>query len=186
MNKTSLLIKPTILSITFLLLTSPVFAANTDIKGKNLKSLPKMEISAVKNKICKSKEEDTKTRMTQLTKLVASMETVFDRIAEGVKKYYTDKVLTSGKTVTNYDKLVKDIADKKALIQTQLDKAKSDIGNLNCEDGTAKNTTAQFHTNMKAVKEGLKNYRKSVNTLIVAVHTVDKNIKVSPTITPAN
>jgi hypothetical protein len=134
-------------------------------------------------KACQVRESTIKIRMTQLTKLVTTMGTTFDKIASRVMSYYTDKVLPSGKSLSNYSALTDDIAAKRVLIQTALDKAKVDASTFTCTPENPKTQVTQFNTNMRLVKDALKAYRTSINKLIVAIRTLPP---VSPTPTSTN
>lgn len=181
MNKAGYSIKVIFFSL-FLILFASTVSAETAEKKKNLdvRRPEAMEIKA-QNRACAAKESAIKIRMTQLTRLVVTMETTFDKIAERTKSYYTSKVLVSGKTVSNHDSLVNDIAVKKEAIQTALNQAKADISSFSCATSDPKTTLNQFNLNMKLVKDALKNYRTSVNNLIVAVKSASKSTETTRT-----
>lgn len=180
MNQSRLiLIVATIFSL-FIFLTPSVLATkpeNTGVGNGNSQK-PMAIITTAKMKACQAREAGIKTRMTQLTKLVTTMETVFDKIAEKTKLYYTEKIVPSGKSLPEYGTLINNISFKKSSVQTSLDKAKADIAAFSCTAGNQKTLLLQFNTNMRYVKDALKAYRTSINKLIVAVKTIPS---VSPT-----
>lgn len=142
-------------------------------------------LTEVKLKACQARENAMKTRSTNLTKLVTTMEEKFDAIALRVEKFYTTKIIPSGKTVANYDVLVNNIATKKSDVQTALTKAQDDIAGFSCDGNDPKAQMKDFRLDMQTVKEKLKDYRKSVKDLIVAVHSVTGEIKkASPSASP--
>lgn len=175
MTKTSMLLKTLILSFLLTFFVSPAFAVSPNGKGAGRPAFVATKSGAAR--ACVARETGVKTRMTQLTQLVTTMETTFDRIAAKVQTYYTDTVLPSGRSVTNYAALVSDIAAKKVLVQNGVDKAKADISSYSCTSGDPKTAMNQFRVNMQSVKTALKNYRTSVRNLIVAVRTVSKDIE---------
>ncbi len=180
MNQSRLVLLITTIFSLFIFLAPSVLAAkpeNTGVGNGNSKK-PIAIVTTAKMKSCQARESAIKTRMTQLTKLVTTMMSVFDKIADRVKKYYTDKVLPSGKVLANYDILVNNIAASKTSVQTALDKAKADASAFVCTSDNPKGFLVQFNTNMKLVKVALKAYRTSINQLIVAVKTIPP---VSPT-----
>lgn len=122
-------------------------------------------------KACQARESAIKNRMTHLTQLATNMMNKFDKHVERVEKYYTDKVVPSGKTVSNYNSLGSDIGTKKAAVQTAVTKAQDDVNKFNCSTGDPRGAMTQFRQNMQATKKALKDYRTSIKNLIVAVHT---------------
>jgi len=130
------------------------------------------KLTEVKLKVCQNKEAAIQKRSTQLAKMAENMETVFDQIATRVETYYTSKVVPSGKTVTNYDALVADIAAKKKVVQTDLEKASADATAFKCTSDDPKAQLTLFRTDMQQVKQDLKAYRTAIKNLIVAVHSV--------------
>lgn len=121
---------------------------------------------------CQARESAIKTRMTHLTKFAENMMNKFDKHVTRVEKYYTEKVVPSGKTVTKYDSLVSDINSKKVVVQAALTKAQNDVSGFNCAAGNPKGAMTQFRQDMQTVKKALKDFRTSTKNLIVAVHTV--------------
>src|SRR5690242_19100942 len=120
----------------FLSLSSPVLARDNDHSGfmrgrmgfhffASPKPTPDSASPSPYGAIrsCQTKKESVKNRMTHLMQLANNMEKKFDSIASRVEKYYTDKVLPSGKTLSNYDSLLSDINTKKDAVKTALDKA---------------------------------------------------------------
>lgn len=129
-------------------------------------------LTEAKLKACQNRENAIQTRSKQLAKTAENMLTTFDKIAERVELYYTSKVVSSGKTVANYDALVADIAAKKQIVQTDLDKATADATAFSCTGSDPKGQLTQFRTDMQQVKKGLKEYRTAIKNLIVAVRSV--------------
>lgn len=131
-------------------------------------------LTEVKLKACQAKEDAIKKRSDQLTKMANNMLDKFDKIAARVEKYYTDTVVPSGKTVSNYDALVADITAKKTAVQTALTKAQTDTLAFSCTSDNPKGQLTQFREDMQAVKKALKDYRTSIKNLIVAVRSVNQ------------
>ncbi|KKT61464.1 MAG: hypothetical protein UW64_C0016G0019, partial [Microgenomates group bacterium GW2011_GWC1_44_37] len=183
MNKSIFLIKAISGFFLFLILVSPALATKPEniAVGTGNSKRPSALVTTAKMKSCQARESAVKIRMTQLTKLVTTMEITFDKIAERVQKYYTDKVLPSGRSLTGYDTLVNNISTQKIATQTALDKAKADISVFSCDSENPRALLLQFNTNMKLVKGALKTYRAAINKLIVAIRTIP-----APTTTPTN
>jgi len=130
------------------------------------------KLTEAKLKACQNREAAIQKRSTQLTKTAENMLTKFDSIATRVETHYTSKVVPSGKTVSNYDALVAEIATKKSTVQKDLNKANTDAAAFSCTSDDPKGILTQFRTDMQAVKQDLKDYRTSIKNLIVAVRSV--------------
>ncbi len=145
----------------------------------------RQKLDAKKLKVCQTKEKVIKNRLDSLTRLVTNQETKFDRIATRVENFYTNKVLPTGKTVSNYDALVADIDAKKATVDSALASAKTNADSFSCDSDDPKGALTQVRRDIQAVKSALHDFRKSVRNLIVAVRAVAKNEKrMSPTPAP--
>lgn len=123
-----------------------------------------------KIKVCQIHERNIKNRADHLQNLVNKMFTNFDKIATRIQNYYTQKLVPQGKTLSNYDVLVSDIATKRATVTIAVEKAKTDIAGFFCTTSTnPKADLTTYRTDMQAVKTALQNYRTSIKNLIVAV-----------------
>lgn len=163
--------------------TTPKQARENLITAKKETRIAKLD--AAKLRVCKNKERVIINRLDALTRLVATQETSFDKIAARVENFYTEKVLTAGKTVANYNNLVTDIAAKKAAVDASLATAKTNSSNFSCSADDPKGDLTQFKTDMQAVKNALKDYRTSIKNLIVAIKSVvGEEESPSPTPTP--
>src|SRR4030042_5044875 len=140
-------------------------SATPKVRGKS-------NLAGTKLKACEAKSNGITKKLAQLTKLVVKMEGTFDAIALRVENFYQTKVVPSGKSLSNYDALVADIAAKKALVDTALANAQSLPGGFSCTEGDPKGLLNQYKTEMQAVKKALGDYRKSIRNLIVGVHTL--------------
>ncbi len=155
-----LILNSLVLSIVFMSVASTsAFAQTTSPVG-----LPDLKLRA-----CLARELAIKGRMNSLVNLVTNMETKFDSITKRVEDFYTNKVVPTGKTVSNYDSLVTDIKAKKEVVQSDLNKTSSDISSFSCSASDPKSLYTKFKTDMQTVKTDLQNYRQSIKNLIVAV-----------------
>lgn len=163
------------LSVLSLVLASSVFAVSGKPKatGKPV-GVGRTRVEA-KLRACQAKENSTKKRMGQLEKMATKMLEKFSEIQGRVEKYYTEKVLPSGKVVANYSALTADIQTKKTAVQTAVTKVKTSAAGFSCADGDPKEQMKQFRDGMREVKSALKDYRTSIRNLIVAVRSLGKN-----------
>lgn len=176
MLKNRVSLKLVIIQLLFLaMLATPTFAANmgSTRAGDRRENALEKRLS----KTCEARQSALITRMEQLTKLVSTMESNFDKIAQKVILFYDTKVITSGKAVPNYEALVMEIANKKSLVQRALATAQVGADSFDCTTGDPKSTMTKFRNDMQAVKVALGNYRTSVKNLIVAIKPVSVEIE---------
>jgi hypothetical protein len=132
---------------------------------------------------CESREESIKKRGDNLTRMSANMLGKFDAIVMRVKEFYEEKVISSGKSVSNYDELLADISAKKSAVEAALSEVPQ-ASEFDCSSDGPKALATDFREKMQAVKEALKEYRTSVKNLIVAVHSVLETSSPKPEPTP--
>jgi len=164
-------------SLAFLFLqVSPVMAANGNGAMQYTSATNTIRntarLSETKLKVCLAKENSIQKQTQQLTRLSTNMLNVFDKIATRVETYYASVVLPAGKSLSNYDQLVADVAAKKTATQTALAKAQTSSGAFVCDGDDPVATVTEFRSGMVSVKAALKEYRTSINKLIVAVRTI--------------
>lgn len=148
----------------------PVGVGNTRVEGKL--------------KACQAKENSVKKRMSQLEKMATNMLEKFNEIQGRVEKYYTEKVLPSGKVVANHGALTADIELKKAAVQAAILKVQTSTAGFSCTGNNPKEQMKQFNDGMREVKSALKDYRTSIRNLIVAVRSVTGETKRNVTVSP--
>lgn len=164
-------IVPLTIAVSLLIFTSAALAIDYG-KPSTTPARSSQASTAGMLRACQARESAVKNRMNHLVELATNMMNKFDKHAQRVEKYYTDKVLPTGKTVSNYDSLVSDISTKKIAVQNALTKAQNDINGFNCASGDPKALMTQFRQDMQATKKALKDFRTSIKNLIVAVHSV--------------
>jgi hypothetical protein len=162
-------------SSTFAQRNQPLGRSDATSSARNNSALIRVATLEGRLKACQARTEAIKTRLNNLIRLTENMVNVFDKIAQRVEEYYINKVVPSGKSLSEYDSLVADIAAKKALVQNSLDKAKGDASGFNCTTGKPKEQLTTFNQDMRSVKKDLKNYRTAIRNLIVAVHSLNGN-----------
>lgn len=157
-----------------LVLSLLLFAAPAMAKGQP-SPLPTPRASGLaqgKLRACQAVEAGVKNRMQSLVNLATNIEKVFDSIATRVEDYYTNKVLPSGKTVSNYGVLTADISTKKGIVDTDLTSAQDTVNSFSCTSSSPRTLLMNFRLDMQKVKGDLKNFRTSIKNLVVAVRTV--------------
>ena len=155
---------------------APEMGRPNDTKPPGLNQIKKVDfndrLDGAKLKTCQVKEKVINNRTKSLTNLALNMEDKFTSISARVQKYYTEKVVPSGKTVPNYASLVADINAKKAAVDTAINTAKTDSSNFSCNSDNPKGKLSTFRKDMQNVKSSLKDYRTSIKNLIVAVRSI--------------
>lgn len=147
-------------------------------KGK-AKGRDKMKdrLSEVKLKVCEKKESSIQKRSTKLVERADKIQAKIDTVIAKVDTYYIDVLSPKGVEIDNYSDLLANVEENRVVVATALGLAESNAENFNCEGVNPKNHLKEFKDDMKAAISALKNYKKSVVNLIVAVRTKAKNIK---------
>lgn len=146
-------------------------------------SAVKEKIKTQKLNVCENRKEAVNKHYENLTKRVDNLIEKFARITERVDKYYTDKLLTSGLVLENYNQLKGEISKNKETIEKEVEDAKKKTGTFNCEEKTPKDKLIEYRDSMKRVLAALKSYKRSVRNFIVAVHTLAGREKSKPSVT---
>ena len=139
-------------------------------------------LDQVKLKVCQKKQAAIKQRSQNLVRRANLIMNRFDRIATRVKEYYTDKLVPKGVTIENYDQMAANIDANKATVKAALTKAEATAKDFSCGMDDPKAQIQAFRQDMLAVIGALRDYKKSVIDLLVAVRTKAKNVK-TPTAT---
>ncbi len=187
----SLILSAILFSFVYLIFVAHTFAQTAEPTSQNRLDARKDRFEATKErmqaklderklKVCQTKEKVLGNRLGSLTRMTENMLEKFDRIAIRVKEFYTNKVVTAGGSVSNYDALVADIDVKKAAVETALASAKTNSESFSCDSDDPKGVLTRFRENMQAVKSALKDYRTSIKNLIVAVKNAAKTAEPSP------
>lgn len=137
---------------------------------------PKPRLTDQKLRFCEAREENIKKRHVSLMGIGSGILGKLDAIVARAKEFYTQKVLTSGKSLDNYDELVADIDAKKQALAGALAQVPDGSG-FDCSGDDPKGTLTDYREKMKLVKDALKNYRESVKNLISAIHRVMEGSK---------
>lgn len=141
----------------------------TQQPSRPVSSFSTAKLGATQLQACQAHEQVIQTRMDNLTRMATTMLDTFNRISERVQTFYKDQVITTGKTVSNYDSLISDIQTKQTQVETDLTTTKNDADAFACTGIDPKGHLTQFRTDMQEVKTSLKKYRTSIKNLIVAV-----------------
>lgn len=121
-----------------------------------------------KLKACQHREKAINNIFARISDRGQKQLDLFTTISERTEQFYTDK----GKTLSNYDELVAEVATKKAAAQTAVDTVKSSSVSFTCDGEDPKGVAQIFKANLKIEIAALNAYKTAVKNLIVGVKSV--------------
>lgn len=124
---------------------------------------------------CRAVKQAISKRSQQMLKRAEMLEVKFADISQKVDNYYFNKLVPSGKTLSNYLALKADIASKKGVIDMDLLAAKTNLLSFSCSGNNPKEVMSGFRLNMQALNSALQEYRLSIKNLIGAIFQIIKN-----------
>ena len=134
-------------------------------------------LGEAKLRVCEKLEDTINSRSDHLLDRVNKHIARFDRISDKVQTFYTEKMVPKGINVENYETLVGNIATKRVAAVEAAANAAATIDDFDCSGDSPRQALADFHDQMHVVIKALKEYKKSVVDLIVAVRTAFNNSK---------
>lgn len=117
---------------------------------------------------CEARQSAIRTIMQNAGERGDNHIAVFSKITERVEAFYVSK----GKTLSNYDQLVAEVAAKKAAAQAAVDAVKSADTQFTCDGDNPKGMISVFKAELKAQVTAMKEYRAAVKNLIAGVKSV--------------
>lgn len=131
----------------------------------------KEKLEARKQKICENRSEKIKNRSERLANRAEKQLNNFTAIAERVDKFYLNKLVPKGVTVSNYDVLKADIETRKQEVKDAIEAAKAAAVSFDCSGDDPKGQLGSYRDEMKDAIAALKDFRISIKNFIVAVRT---------------
>jgi hypothetical protein len=128
-----------------------------------------------KQKACLARENAIKTRSEHLDQLAQNMETKFSNIEQRVVEYYTNKVLPKGISVSNYNTLITDINTSESKVNSDISNASSALNSFSCTQSHPRSLVLTYNSDMQQTIQDLRNYRRAIRNLIVAIATSEAN-----------
>lgn len=120
---------------------------------------------------CLARQQAVKNRSRNMIKMADNMLEKFASISARTQKFYTNKVVPSGKTVPGYETLLSKVQTEKETVLGKLEVARTEA-DFSCDGDDPKEQVKEFRLSLQNVITALKDYRRSVRNLIVAVHSV--------------
>jgi hypothetical protein len=129
---------------------------------------------------CKAREEAIKNRKGSLLRLATESLKRMDVFVEKIKNFYQEKVVASGKSVSNYNDLLAEVERTRLEAVSSLDKASKLADEFRCNGDNPKEVYKEFRLAMQQTKEKLYEYRKAIKNLLVAVRKAAVSVSESP------
>ena len=139
-----------------------------------------LRLEGAKLKACQTRQDAINRRSETLARRAENIQKRFDAISSRVQEYYSSKIVTKNLSVENYQELVGDISAKAAAVDKAVEHASSVAGKFSCSGDDPKEQLKDFRSDMKEVIEALKEYKKAIVDLIVAVRSVVGQTNQSP------
>ena len=155
----------TVFSLT---LVSGVAVAVPNTRAEEAQTAAQTRLADAKLKACQNREKAINNIMARLADRGQRHLDLFTKIAERTEAFYT----TKGKTLSNYDALVADVAAKKAAARTAVDAVKASSVSFKCDGTDPRGAAASFKDSLKSEIAALKDYKTAVKNLIVGVKSV--------------
>ncbi len=119
-------------------------------------------------KACEKREKAIKNIMTHLPRRGERQLDVFTKISDRTQAFYEKK----GRTLSNYDALVKEVDAKKAAAETAVGAVRNSSTTFECDGENPKGVVNSFKQSLRAQNAALKDYKTAVKNLIVGVKSV--------------
>lgn len=145
----------------------------------------KKKLADEKIKICLERSQDMKKRSEYLVQSVVEIKKKFTSIITGVEKYYKEKLVPMGITLSNYDVLITDIATRESVVTPLLEKAQADVTSFSCTADDPHGQLKQLDTDVRAVLQALQEYRTGIHnfmTALMELKIVEPSVTPKPTI----
>ena len=161
--------------------SSPVRVQNREEVRERVKDM----LEGKKLEACRAREEAIKNRKKSLLRLATEALKRMDGWVENLKKFYEEKMVPNGKTVSNYNDLLAEIERTRAEAVASLDKASKIVDEFSCDGDNPKEVCKEFRLAMQETKTKLFEYRKAIKNLLVAMRKVAGEVtKPTPVASP--
>jgi hypothetical protein len=132
------------------------------------KEVTATRLSEAKQRVCQNHKTTIANSMTRVSERAQKRVGVIEQITERAKAFYAQK----GKTLSNYDALVAEVATKKADAQAAVESLKAAAPTFDCSGDNPKGVVASFKERVQAVNKAFHAYRQAVKDLIVGIKSV--------------
>lgn len=126
-------------------------------------------LDEARKKVCNARVGNVKRLMSGGAELAQKQQALFGQIAERVEQFYTNKKLN----VANYQQLVDAVGTKKEAVTSALAAVRA-LPAFSCDSDNPVGAADEYKVKLQAVRNALKDYRSSVQALLVAVKNAAK------------
>lgn len=146
------------------------------------------KLSQARLRVCQARQKGITQRVKFMLERGLVIHKGHEKILIRVDKFYNEKLVPNGYTLSNYADLKAEIEANRANVQTLLDAAKASGSDFDCSSDDPKGQIDAFHEDVKALIEAIKEYKTSIHNFVKAVHDLAKTArleKVSPIASPS-
>ncbi len=129
---------------------------------------PNTKASEAKLKACEKRQKEFTSRIARFSDNSTKQVANFTKNADRAKTQFEQ----SGKTLSNYQSLLNEVAANKTLAETAIANSRSITINIDCSDTQASAAKAVLHQTQLAQNDAVKSYKKSVDKLISSLKSV--------------
>jgi len=162
--------------------SSPVRVENREEVRERVKNM----LEGKRLEACKAREEAIKNRKKSLLRLATEALKRMDGWVERLKKFYDERLVANGKTISNYNDLLAEIEGTRSEAIASLDKASNLVDEFSCNGDNPKEVYNEFRIAMQETKTKLFEYRKAIKNLLVAIRKAAGEVKPTPITSPEN
>lgn len=137
-------------------------------------------LEGTKLKLCQQKQNMIQTRSKNMVRHMEKQMNVFDKIASRTATFYQDKILASGKSLSNYNTLTTEIQAKKASVTLLLSQASDSAKVFDCTGEKPVANLTQFRDETQATIKAMQEYKQAIKNLIVAIASLVEDVTPSP------
>mgnify|MGYP001613499081 CR=1 FL=1 len=145
----------------------------------------KEHLTEARLKLCEARQKGISQRVKFMLERGKVIHTGHEKIYARVDKFYNEKLVPNGHTLSNYADLKAEVEANKANVQTLLDAAKESGTSFECNSDDPKGQIDAFHDDVKALIEANNAYKESVHTFVKAVRDLAKTVKTQTSPSPA-
>ena len=149
----------------------------------------KEKLSDARIKICQARQKGISQRAKYMLERGKGINKGHEKIYMRVDKFYNEKLVSAGYTLSNYSDLTAEIEANKQNVLALLESAKATgSAEFNCNSDDPLGQISAFKEDMRALIEANKAYKESIHDFVKAVRDLAKTArleKISPSSSPS-
>lgn len=136
------------------------------------------KLSQARLKVCQARQRIIENRLKNLRERAILIHKAHERAFNLADKFYTEKLVPNGYTLSNYTDLKTEVETNKASVQALLDSAEESGGQFDCSSDDPKGQVDVFKEDMRALIEANKIYKDSIHNFVRAVRDLAKTARI--------